>query len=147
MSSERKGYQSLRRNRISAPGNTYHITCVTKDRVPVFSNLGNVRKPVQILADDHDRGSIDILAFCIMPDHFHWLLELNTGDISLVVKRVKSKFTKAIGRPVWQDGFHDHNLRSEDELINVARYIVANPLRAKLVADIRDYPYWYSKWL
>lgn len=147
MTRDYKGYQNLRRNRISAPGNFYHITCVTHNRVPLFNDLLNARKLIRILADDHNRETIDMMAFCIMPDHFHWLFELKVGGISHVVKRVKSKFSKATGHPAWQDGFHDHLLRSDEDLVNVARYIVANPLRAKMVTDIRDYPHWYAKWL
>jgi REP element-mobilizing transposase RayT len=48
---------------------------------------------------------------------------------------------------VWQSGFHDHALRSEDDLRTVARYIVANPLRAGLVHDLRRYPLWNATWL
>ena len=36
----------------------------------------------------------------------------------------------------------DHCLRAEDDLVSQARYIVANPLRAKLVNSIGDYPFW-----
>jgi hypothetical protein len=48
---------------------------------------------------------------------------------------------------VWQKGFYDHALREGEALQNVARYIVANPLRAGLVAHIGDYPLWDAVWL
>ncbi len=147
MLKESRGYQQLRRNRFSSPGNFYHITCVTNNRKPLFNNLSSARTFIHILADDHNHGTVDILAFCVMPDHFHWLFELKKGDLSQVVKRVKSKFSKTCDYPAWQDGFHDHYLRSDEDLVNVARYIVANPLRAKLVTDVGDYPHWFAKWL
>jgi len=48
---------------------------------------------------------------------------------------------------VWQPGFHDHALRKEEDVRAVARYVVANPLRAGLVQRIGDYPHWNAIWL
>ncbi|MFB6261862.1 MAG: transposase, partial [Thiohalorhabdaceae bacterium] len=51
------------------------------------------------------------------------------------------------GSPVWQPGFHDRAIRREEDLEAVARYVVANPLRAGLVDRIADYPHWDAAWL
>jgi REP element-mobilizing transposase RayT len=51
------------------------------------------------------------------------------------------------GAPVWQRGFHDHALRGDEDVRAIARYIVANPLRAGLVRAIGDYPWWDAEWL
>jgi len=48
---------------------------------------------------------------------------------------------------VWQPGFRDRALRRESELLPVARYVVANPLRAGLVKRLGDYPHWDAMWL
>jgi REP element-mobilizing transposase RayT len=50
-------------------------------------------------------------------------------------------------RIIWQEGYYDHALRSEESLPDVARYIVMNPVRAGLVKSIRDYPLWDAQWL
>ena len=74
------------------------------------------------------------------------------------MKSVKSYSSRRIGNLLreggeveyahtWQDGFHDHALRKEDDLIDVARYIVANPVRAGLVRKVGDYSLWDAKWL
>ncbi|MNW20243.1 hypothetical protein D3C71_2205540 [compost metagenome] len=61
--------------------------------------------------------------------------------------------TKAVnqftGRKVtlWQKGFHDRALRREEDLLKVARYVVANPLRAGLVEKLGDYPLWDAIWV
>jgi hypothetical protein len=44
-------------------------------------------------------------------------------------------------------GFHDHAVRSEEELPALARYIVANPVRAGLVARTGLYPHWDAVWV
>jgi putative transposase len=48
---------------------------------------------------------------------------------------------------VWQRGFYDRAIRKEEDLLAVARYIVANPLRAGLVSQLSDYPFWDAVWL
>lgn len=48
---------------------------------------------------------------------------------------------------LWQPGFHDHAVRREESLEAIARYIVANPLRAGLVKKVGDYPLWDAIWV
>jgi putative transposase len=48
---------------------------------------------------------------------------------------------------LWQRGFHDHAIRKDEDIKRIARYIVANPLRAGLVEKIEDYPLWDAIWL
>ena len=89
-----------------------------------------------------------------MPDHLHWLVQLESGSLSRLVAGFKAASARAInhllhtpGQPRWQTGFHDHALREEEDLPALARYIVANPLRAGLVASVRAYPHWDAVWL
>jgi putative transposase len=89
-----------------------------------------------------------------MPDHMHWLLQLGEGlNLSAAVQRFKSLCTKQLRQngfddgPVWARGFHDRALRREEDLLAVARYVLANPLRAGLVSSVRDYPLWDAIWL
>ncbi len=94
------------------------------------------------------------MTFVVMPDHVHWLIQLtNNTCLSSIVQAAKSVSARKLNRfwgrkgPVWQDGFHDHALRREEDIQGVARYIVANPIRAKLVKSIRDYSHWDAIWL
>jgi REP element-mobilizing transposase RayT len=91
-----------------------------------------------------------------MPDHFHGLLRLNNSppdDLSQVMKFVKGQSGRMINKhldrsgKLWQTGFHDHALRNEEDRLHIARYIVANPLRAGLVGCLADWPHWDSVWL
>jgi len=49
--------------------------------------------------------------------------------------------------PIWQPGYYDHALRTEESLVAAARYIIGNPLRAGLVTRIGDYPLWDCIWM
>ncbi|WP_313089536.1 REP-associated tyrosine transposase [Pseudomonas sp.] len=137
----------LRAGRWSADEQIYLVTTVTKDRQPVFLDFEAARALVRVMQTDAARDSHVTLAFVVMPDHLHWLLQLRQTSLSQLVGRVKSISAKQIGRRVWQDGFHDRALRKEEDLRAMARYVVANPLRAGLVERIGDYPHWDAVWL
>mgnify|MGYP000287619504 FL=1 len=91
-----------------------------------------------------------------MPDHAHWLISLGpASSLSGFVGALKRESARAvreaacteIGRPLWMSSFHDRALRDTDDVLAVARYIVANPLRAGLVKRLGDYPFWNALWV
>jgi len=88
-----------------------------------------------------------------MPDHFHWLVELQSTGLGELMRQTKARATHAINQrlqrsgPLWQSSFHDRAIRREEDLQAVARYIVTNPLRAGLVRRVGDYPLWDAVWL
>ena len=142
-----KGYSALKKGRHSQIGFVYHLVLSTEDRKPVFKSFDQARRIVRILKADEDLCFTKTLAFVVMPDHIHWLVKLEKGDISQAVQRVKSLFTKYSGLNIWNVGFYDHAIRTDEALIDVARYIVANPLRAGLCESVKEYPHWDSVWL
>ena len=103
---------------------------------------------------EQEANHAETLAFVVMPDHFHWLFSLEgRRSLSVSVNTVKSFSAREINRilgrrgEVWQRGFYDRAIRCEEDLEHVARYIVANPLRAGIVDSIGHYPFWDAKWL
>ncbi|MFC6632837.1 REP-associated tyrosine transposase [Microbulbifer taiwanensis] len=140
----------LRLGRHSESNCIYLVTAVCFRRQKVFSNFWLGRSFVHALMAVEDSAAT--LCYVVMPDHIHWLVQLSElADLSSRVQKVKSLTTKALRGhrvgPVWQRGFHDHALRREEDLKSVARYVVANPLRAGLVTSLRDYPLWDAVWL
>ena len=94
------------------------------------------------------------LCWVLMPDHLHALLELGEGDaLDGLMARIKSATSRHVNGvlhrkgSVWARAYHDRALRRDDDVRAVARYIVANPLRAGLVERIGDYPFWDAEWL
>ena len=76
--------------------------------------------------------------------------EVPLAELMKAVKGTSARLLNdRLGRrgPLWQPGFYDHALRGEEDRLAVARYIVANPLRAGLVRRLGDYPHWDSIWL
>ena len=138
---------NLRKGRYSEPSRLYLVTAVTRGRRPVFADLQSARALINILRNEDLRNQVQTWAYVVMPDHFHWLLQLNDEALSKVVGRVKSLSSRQLGRSLWQDGFHDRAVREEDDLKAMARYVIANPLRAGLVESIGEYSHWDAVWV
>jgi putative transposase len=145
--------RDLRKGRWSETGQIYLITTVTDRRRPVFRNFWCARLLIDELRAVDALDWSTTWAFVVMPDHLHWLVALKEADLSRLVLRVKSRSTIEINRflgrsgRMWQKGYHDHAIRQEEDLRGVARYVVANPVRAGLVQSVRDYPHWDARWV
>ncbi len=140
-------YNDLRKGRVSQSGLIYHITTVTKHRAPYFASLDSGRKLVRELMVLQAEGRAETLCYMVMPDHLHWLMTLHQGKLSEAVRLLKGRSAHALGHAVWQASYFDHAVRKDEDMRNIARYIVANPLRAKLVERVGDYPLWDAVWL
>ena len=139
---------NLRRGRFSLAGQAYLVTMVGIDRSPVFADFYAARCVVRAMHEASVVSVAETLAFVVMPDHVHWLVQLNVGtNLGEVVRRIKARVSLLLGVSFWQRGFHDHALRKDEDLVGVARYIVANPVRAGLVQRVADYPHWDAVWL
>ncbi|MDD5296781.1 MAG: transposase [Rhodocyclaceae bacterium] len=140
-------YNDLRKGRYSDCGMAYHITSVTRNRYPHFQDWQIGRIVVRQLMRLAREGVADTLCFVVMPDHVHWLMVLRQGSLAETVRRLKARASREFGQPLWQPNYHDHALRGDEDLRVLARYIVANPLRAGLVEHLGDYPLWDAIWL
>jgi REP element-mobilizing transposase RayT len=148
------GHHALRRGRHSDPGRIYLVTTVTRGRRPWFADFERGARAAACLADRRLWRDGRLLAWVLMPDHWHGLLELGTYD-SLVtaVARAKSCAARTLRSTLppharlWGPAFHDHALRRDEHCVKAARYIVANPVRAGLVARVGLYPFWDACWL
>ncbi|MCW9014111.1 MAG: transposase [Gammaproteobacteria bacterium] len=137
---------------MSIASQIYLITTVTHKRKPVFRDLYAGRILAKALHGP--RLEVATLCYVIMPDHLHWLVQLG-DDLPLdkLMQRVKSASGFHIKRQwqlpgrLWQAGYHDHALRKDEDIKSVARYVIANPLRAGLVDRVGDYALWDAVWL
>ena len=141
----------LRSGRWSGSGHVYLVTFTTWKRQRWLAEFLTARLVIQAL---NKARYAETLAFVVMPDHVHWLMSLHEGGLlSTEVQGVKSvsshRLNSFLNRkgPIWQPGFHDHGLRNEESLPEVARYIVMNPVRAGLVRSCREYSHWDAIWI
>ena len=149
-----KGHRSLRRGRFSMAGQVYLLTTVTKDRRRLFADPWTAFAACRAVHACVTGDSTQCLAWVLMPDHWHGLVQLGEGDsLPRFMNALKSRTTKAARSdlahtiPVWQRGYHDRALRKDEDVVVAARYIIHNPVRAGLVERMGDYPFWNAVWL
>jgi REP element-mobilizing transposase RayT len=149
-----RGTRALRRGRVSEPARVYVVTAVCARRFPWFASWEAAREVGALHIDPSAFPDVEVLAWVLMPDHWHALLTLRAeASLSAAVQRFKSLSARrangVIGRSgaVWQRGFHDRALRRDEDLRSAGRYLVANPIRAGLVRRAGDCPFWDCVWL
>jgi REP element-mobilizing transposase RayT len=131
----------------------YLVTACCDERRRIFESSTSAGILITEFRHQHDSGRCASLAYVAMPDHFHWLVQL-TGACSMekLVGRTKGRSARRInavdGRQgrIWQPGFHDHAVRAEESIEATANYMIHNPVRAGLVGDPHEYPYWDTVW-
>jgi REP element-mobilizing transposase RayT len=149
---QQRGYQKLRKGRRSFAKHYYFISTQTHHRLPILCDDYSAQTVLNSLRwlDQHALFFLDTAV--IMPDHVHILGQLDERPIERVMQQFKSFTSKQLGNylkqrgRVWQNGYHDHAVRKDEDLNQIRRYCLNNPVRAKIVDDFHDYPYWYSRW-
>lgn len=142
----------LRYGRYSRSGNVYSLTTATHGRAPVFADAANVAVLVDTLRFIERNGFSHSLAWVVMPDHLHWLMELRKGTLAQCMAVLKSRSSRLLNRqlgqkgPLWQHGYHDHAVRTDESLHEKAMYILANPVRTGLASELGEYPHAWCRW-
>jgi len=96
------------------------------------------------------RENFEGTAYCFMPDHVHLVAtgSRDDSDLKAFVARAKQfsgfEFSKRNGTRLWQRYGYERVLRNEESTDDLIRYIIANPIRAGLVSNVKDYPFWGS---
>jgi putative transposase len=135
------------KHRIQAPG-AYFITAETWQRRQIFRKDASARIVIETLLDCRERGFYRLHAFVLMPDHLHAILTPGpTTSLEKALQMIKGGSSYRIGKellsrfPVWQPGFHEHRIRSQEDYRQHQHYIELNPVKAKAVSTPPDYPY------
>jgi REP element-mobilizing transposase RayT len=88
-----------------------------------------------------------VLAYCLMPNHLHALVEAESEQSALqtFVKRFKQTtgfaYRQEAKQSLWQAGYHERILRDDETTEVVVRYILENPIRAGLTNALGEYPF------
>jgi REP element-mobilizing transposase RayT len=144
---------ALRRGRFSETNRIYLLTTVTHERRQLFHDLTAGRLVVNQLRETQDVGLAHTLCWVLIPDHLRWIIQLKSGSLDRLMQRFKSRSAMQLNAhrgcdgQIWQKGYHDRAVRAEEDIRQLARYVVANPMRAGVVRRIGDYPHWDAIWL
>ena len=132
--------------RYSRIGGCYAITTVVRDSNPVLTKPCNaeiIRHEFQTLAAE---GAVLSHAWVVMPDHLHWLFQLQDGSLGQCMQRFKLRAARAVNGhmkrsgALWQAGYYEHCIGNEEALARQARYLVENTLRKGLASTSKNIP-------
>jgi putative transposase len=129
-----------------ADGQIYHIINRGNGRQDVFHADGDYRAFAELMEEAGTRYPVKLLAWCLMPNHFHLLISLEQADdLSkwmqwLMTSHVRRyhRFHRSSGH-IWQGRYKSFIVQKDKHLLTVIRYIEANPVRAALVASAREW--------
>lgn len=100
MDSSRSAHRghALRYGRVSEPGRAYLLTAVTHKRQPLFHDWRLARLLVTEMRRLHEQQAAHSLAWVVMPDHLHWLVQLQSMPLPSLMLQLKSRSTIVINR-------------------------------------------------
>jgi putative transposase len=123
----------------------YFVTACTFDRVKWFSREEVANDATTHLLRTASDYGFEVMAYCFMPDHLHAIAVGISADADfkrfMAMFKQRSAFAHRKDGRLWQEGYFEHVIRSEELIQPIAAYILANPLRAGLCENFGDYPF------
>lgn len=129
-----------RQLRIQFPGALYHITHRGNERKSIFLDNKDKEIFLDLLSFVIDRFGWRCHAYVLMPNHYHFLIETPIANLSRGMMQLNSIYTQRFNRRhkrvghLFQGRFKSYLVEKEPYLLELSRYIVLNPVRARLVA-------------
>jgi putative transposase len=137
-----------RTSRASVANYCYHVLNRGNDSARVFHDDCDYEAFVALLAEATLLVPMRMIAYCLMPDHFHlvvwprgdgdlsrWMHWLMTAHVSRYLRHHRSR------GHVWQGRFKAFPIQEDGHLLTTVRYVEQNPLRAELVDRAEDWPW------
>lgn len=124
--------------RIEYPDAVYHVTSRGNDRRDIFKKPPDRERFLSTLQSVNDRYNWICHAYCLMDNHCHLLIETPDGNLSLGMRQLNGVYTQSFNRRyrksghVFQGRYKAVLIQKDSHLLEVARYIVLNPVRAGL---------------
>ena len=133
--------------RIEYEGALYHVTSRGNARQRIFFDDRDPNRFLAVLEQAVERSGWICHAYCLMPNHYHLLVETPRGNLSWGMRHLNGVYTQATNRRhkrsghLFQGRFKAILVEKDNYLLQVARYIVLNPVRAKMVQDPGEWPW------
>ena len=127
--------------RIEFPGAVYHITGRGNDRQEIFGDDSDRKAFLEILSRVCARYHWLCHAYCLMDNHYHLLIETPEGNLSIGMRQLNGVYTQLFNRVhgrvghLFQGRFKGIVVQKDSHLLEASRYIVLNPIRARLVKN------------
>ena len=125
--------------RIQAPGLTYHICSRGTGQMTIYRDDRDRRRFLQLLARTFTKFSVSCFAYCLMSNHYHLVATTSEANLSKTMQHLNSTYGQWWNRRhrrvghVFQGRFNAKIIQEETYLLTACRYVVLNPVRARLV--------------
>lgn len=139
-----------RRRRYVASGHPLHVTNRGVERRRLFFEEAHYRDFLMLLRLGKERHEVSILGLCLMPNHFHLVAQpRHDGALSTYLHWVQGIYSRDLrdrtgtrgDGHVFQQRFWSEPIADTWHLLNVLRYVEANPVAAHLVQHAQDWPW------
>jgi REP element-mobilizing transposase RayT len=133
--------------RIQAPGLTYHVVARGVRRTSIYVDEVDRHRFLKLLADVIQRYALLCHAYCEMTNHYHLAVTTTEANLSRAVQRLNSRYAQwwnwrhDRSGHVFQSRFNSQVIQDDAYLLNVCRYIVLNPVRARVVGSPEEWPW------
>ena len=149
MPAPRRYFAPMPRPRRHTPaGYCYHVLNRGNARQRVFHKDADYAAFLNLFDEAHDRCPMRLLAFCLMPNHFHFVLwPQGDGDVSRWMQWIQTTHVRRYHEHyrttghIWQGRLKAFPIEQDEHLLTVLRYVERNPLRAGLVPGVTDWPW------
>jgi putative transposase len=141
-------------------GCAYHVINRGNGRAEVFHKAQDYESFLSLLVAAKTRYQVKLFGFCLMPNHFHFVLEpAHQTALSQFMQRLLTSHVRRYHQHygssghVWQGRFNSFPVQRDEHLITVLRYVLQNPVRAGLSASAKEWkwsslhkPYLVDPW-
>jgi putative transposase len=129
------------------PEGIYHVTTRGVARTAIFLNDDEHRLFLRLFADVVARHDWRVHVFCLMPNHYHLVVETQLWRLSAGIHRLNGTYAQGFNRRhkrwghVFGDRFASWLIEGDEHYRNTCDYVLQNPVRAGLVQRAEDWPW------
>lgn len=133
--------------RIELAGGLYHVTSRGDRREDIYSNNADRLAWLEVFGQVCERFNWVCHAWCQMTNHYHIVVETIEGNLSRGMRQLNGVYTQTFNRRhgrvghVFQGRYKGILVEKDSYLLELARYVVLNPVRAGIVADAGQWPW------
>jgi REP element-mobilizing transposase RayT len=130
--------------RIELSGGLYHVTSRGDRREDIYFETADRHAWLDLLGVVCKRFNWVCHAYCQMTNHYHLVVETPEGNLSQGMRHLNGVYSQYINRTyarvghVFQGRYHAVLVEKDSYLLELARYVVLNPVRARMVKDVAD---------
>lgn len=133
--------------RIELAGGLYHVTSRGDRREDIYLNEADRKAWLELLGEVCGRCNWVCHSWCQMTNHYHIVVETVEGNLAQGMRQLNGVYTQIVNRShgrvghVFQGRYQAILVEKERHLLELARYVVLNPVRAGMVCDVTDWPW------